>query len=301
MSIKKVSVFFICIGLVAAITLLKLKTPTPSKQEDIITIGSKDFTESIVLAHMMADLIEEETSIKVNRKVNLGGSSIAIKGLLDQEIHIYPEYTATILYNLYPEKIASSDTPMNRIRKALNVHALELTNLFGFNSGYELAVKREIAEKYNLETLQDLAEVAHKMTLGCDFECLDRPDGYRSLCAKYNLQFKKVKGMNRGIMFRSLDQNVVDVVIASRTEGQVQINELKILKDNKNLLPAYEAGALVHRDILQKYPEIRGALAKLEGQITEEEMRDINVKVEYEGLKTRDVAHAFLKRKGLVK
>ncbi len=301
MTIKKITIFVLSICLAVVLVRLTFKPSVPTKHENMITIGSKDFTESIILAHMMADIIEEETDIKVNRKVNLGGSSIAIKGLLDKEIHIYPEYTATILYNLYPEKTASTETPMNRIKKALKSDSLELTNLFGFNSGYELAVKKEIAEKYKLETLQDLAEVSHEMTLGCDFECLDRPDGYRSLCDKYNLRFKKVKGMNRGIMFRSLDLNVVDIVIASRTEAQVQINELKILKDNRSLFPPYEAGALVHQDILKRYPEIRIALAKLEGQISEEEMREIYVKIEFEGLKTKEVAHAFLKSKSLVK
>lgn len=301
MSRKKITLLVLSAGLgVILVLLLNFNWFSPLKRKTMITIGSKDFTESIVLALMMAEIIEAETGLPVERKVNLGGSNIALKGLFNKEIHIYPEYTGTILFNLYPENISPSGPPLKQIQQALENDLLELTNLFGFNNTYVLAVKKELAKKHNLKTIQDLVKVSHEMVLGCDFEFLDRPDGYHNLCEKCNLRFKKVKGMNRGIMYRSIQQDAVDVIISFTTDGQLQINQLYILDDDQNFFPSYEAGALVHQDILKSFPEIRSALAKLEGQISEEEMRDINVKIEYEGLKTKEIAHDFLKAKGLV-
>lgn len=301
MSIKKITLLILAACLCIAIVMLNFSSQASSEKKSTITIGSKDFTESIVLAHIMADIIEEETNLSVTRKTNLGGSNIAMKGLLTKEIHIYPEYTAAILYNLYPEKTPSSTPPMERIRKSLDGDSLELTNLFGFSNNYVLAVKKETSEKYNLKTVQDLMGISDNMTLASDFEFIDRPDGYKNLIKKSKLRFKSIKGMNRGIMYRSIQQDAVAVICSYTTEGQVQTNNLIVLEDDQNFFFNYEAGALVHQDILKSYPEIRSALAKLEGQISEKDMRDMNVKVELEGLKAQKVAHDFLKAKGLVK
>jgi len=265
-----------------------------------IAVGSKNFTENIILAHMMADLIEANTDLKVERKVNLGGSNVAWKALLNNDIQLYPEYTGTIVANYYQEKTGNSEETYAKAQELLKKDNLVFLNKMGFNNTYTLAVTQETAQKYNLKSFSDLVKAAPNLILGCEFEFKDRPDGYPGLQKTYGMNFKDVKGMDHGIMYRSLKDQQVDVIDAYSTDGQIKINNLLILKDDKSFFPPYDAGPLVRGDVLEKYPEIKTALAKLEGAITESDMQALNAKVDSEGLKAETVAHDFLKEKGLI-
>jgi osmoprotectant transport system substrate-binding protein len=265
-----------------------------------ITIGSKNFTENIILAHMMADVIEHETGLKVERKVNLGGSNVAWKALLNNDIQLYPDYTGTITANYYQEKTGSSEETFKKTQELLKRDNLVFPNKFGFNNTYTLAVTQETAQKLNLKSFSDLVKVSPNLMLGCEFEFKDRPDGYPGLQKTYGMNFKDVKGMDHGIMYRSLTDKQVDVIDAYSTDGQIKVNNLVILEDDKAFFPPYDAGPLVRGDILEKYPEIKTALAKLDGAMTESDMQELNAKVDSEGLKAETVANDFLKEKGLL-
>lgn len=268
--------------------------------KDTITIGSKNFTENIILAHMMADLIEARTGLNVDRKVNLGGSNVAWKALLNNEIQLYPDYTGTIVANYYQEETGTSGETLDKARELLKQDNLTFTDPFGFNNTYTLAVKKETAEKYGLKTFSDLAKVAEELILGCEFEFLDRPDGLPGLKETYGMNFKNAVGMDHGIMYRSLVEGEVDVIDAFATDGQIKVHGLVILEDDKSFFPPYDAGALVRNDILEKYPEIESALNELGGVISESDMQALNAKVDEEGLKAEVVAREFLAEKGLI-
>jgi osmoprotectant transport system substrate-binding protein len=285
---------------IAAVLVIVFMGCSSNKSKGTITIGSKNFTENIILAHMMSDIIEDQTDLKVKRKVNLGGSNVAWKALLNNDIQLYPEYTGTIVSNYYQEQTGTAEETLNKTHELLKKDNLVFTNKFGFNNTYTLAVTKETANKYQLKSFSDLTKVSANLVLGCEFEFIDRPDGYPGLKKKYEMAFKDVKGMDHGIMYRSLSDKNVDVVDAFSTDGQIKVNDLVILTDDKAFFPPYDSGPLVRQDIMTKYPEITVALAKLQGKIDEGSMQALNAKVDSEGLKAQTVAHDFLKEKGLL-
>jgi osmoprotectant transport system substrate-binding protein len=266
----------------------------------IIVIGSKNFTESVILAHMIADVIEDQMDIRVVRKVNLGGSSLCRQALLTNDIQMYPEYVSTIVLNHYNLKPQKSKNALEQVQALLERDGLEFITKFGVNNGYSLAVSKATANKYNLKCISDLSEIAPKLKCGSDFEFMDRPDGYPAFMNTYDLKFKSVKGMDHGIVYRAMLDNKLDVVVGFTTDSQLHINNVMILKDDKEFSGCYDAGILIRTDVFEKYPKLRQCLAKLEAIVTDEEMREINALVDSEGLKAKVVANEFLKKKGVL-
>ncbi|HBS46172.1 MAG TPA: glycine/betaine ABC transporter substrate-binding protein [Paenibacillus sp.] len=265
-----------------------------------ITIGSKNFTENVLLAHMMADLIEDKTDIKVKRQMNLGGSNVAWSALENNNIQLYPDYTGTIVANYYQEKTGNSEESLAKTRELLEKDGLAFLDPFGKNNTYTLAVSRETAEKYNLKTFSDLAKVSGEMVLGVEFEFLDREDGYPGIQKLYGMDFKQSKGMDHGIMYRSIDDGETDVTNAYATDAQIKVHDLVILQDDKEFFPPYDAGPIIRQETLDKYPELEGILNQLNGQISDEEMQQLNAEVDVDALKEEDVARNFLIKKGLI-
>lgn len=265
-----------------------------------ITIGSKNFTENIILAYLMADMIENRTGIKVNRKVNLGGSSVAWTALQNNNIQLYPEYTGTIVANYYQQETTNSKETLASAKRLMKKDNLQFIAPFGFSNTYSLAVNQETAQKYNLKTFSDLAKVSPNLELASEFEFTDRADTYPGLKKKYNMIFKDVRGMDQGIKYRLIGQNDTDVVSVYSTDGQIKLNNLFVLKDDKHFFPPYDAGVAVRSETLKKYPAIKKALDALQGQINEQEMQIMNAKVD-QGYREDDVAHEFLISKGLIK
>ncbi len=271
-----------------------------AKSGESITVGSKNFTENIIIAHMMADLVEAHTDLTVDRKVNLGGSNVAWTALENNDIQMYPDYTGTIVANYYQEATGTSEETMAKTLELTAEDNLKALGSLGFNNTYTLAVTKETAQKYNLKTYSDLVGVSDELILGCEFEFKDRPDGYPGLQAAYNMNFKEVKGMDHGIMFRSLVEGEVDVVDAYATDGQIKVFDLVILEDDREFFPPYDCLPLVRQDTLDQYPELEEILNKLAGQINEADMQELNAKVDDQGMKEDVVAHDFLVSAGLI-
>ncbi|MFM9279422.1 glycine betaine ABC transporter substrate-binding protein [Paenibacillus jiagnxiensis] len=265
-----------------------------------ITIGSKNFTENILLAHMIADLIEDKTDLSVVRKVNLGGSNVAWGALKNNEIQLYPDYTGTIVANYYQQETGTSEETLTKTKELVEKDGLEFLAPFGFNNTYTLAVTKETAEKYNLKTFSDLAKVSQGLVLGVEFEFLDREDGYPGIKKLYGMNFKDAKGMDHGIMYRSISEGETDVTNAYSTDAQIEAHNLVILEDDKQFFPPYDAGTVIRKDTLDQYPELKEVLNQLGGSISEEDMQKLNGQVDIEGLKEEDVAHDFLVEKGLI-
>lgn len=290
---------FLCLAAVSILALYGCGK-SDSKNEGTVTVGSKNFTENIIIAHMMADLLEANTDLKVVRKVNLGGSNVAWTALENNDIQMYPDYTGTIVANYYQEATGTSQETLDKAKELMAEDKLKAMGSIGFNNTYTLAVTQDTAQKYNLETFSDLAKVAGDLTMGCEFEFKDRPDGYPGLQSAYNMNFKEAKGMDHGIMYRSLSGGEVDVVDAYATDGQIKVFDLKILKDDQEFFPPYDCLPIVRQDTLDKYPQIETALNKLTGKIDEEAMQELNAKVDDEGMKADTVAHDFLVSAGII-
>lgn len=288
-------------GMLLALILVSAGCGSSGSGKETITVGSKNFTENILLAHMMADVIEDQTDLKVERKVNLGGSNVAWKALESNDIQLYPEYTGTVVANYYQQKTGTAEETLADATRLLEKDHIVFTGAFGFNNTYTLAVTQETAQKYNLKTFSDLVKSSGSLVLGCEFEFKDRPDGYPGLSEAYGMKFKEVKGMDHGILYRSLSDGSVDVIDAFSTDGQIKVNQLVILEDDKSFFPPYHAGPIVREDTLTAHPELRKALDSLNGKLNEAVMQELNAKVDMEGLKAETVAHDFLKEQGIIK
>ena len=182
------------------------------------------------------------------------------------------------------------------LKKDYNVEWLKP---LGYNNTYELAIKQDLAKKYNLNSISDLAKVSKNLTLGCTMEFANRMDGYLGLQKLYNLNFKNVKGIDGGLRYTALQNNETQVTDAFTTDGLLQKFNLKLLKDDKKLFPPYYAAPVVRSETLEKYPDIKPLLLSLEGKVTAEDMQKLNYKAD-NGADPRKVAEDFLRSKKLI-
>lgn len=273
------------------------------KSSDTVVIGSKNFTEQIIMGNMLATLIEKNTDLKVDRKLNLGGTDVAFNALKSGDIDMYVEYTGTGLVNILKKPAQNnSDAVYNEVKKDFKEkYNLDWLEPIGFNNTYTLAVSPSVEEKYHPKTISDLKKISSNLVLGCTMEFTERPDGYPGLKKTYDIEFKSVKGMDSGLRYPAIEKGDVDVIDAFSTDGMLKAYNLTVLKDDKNFFPPYYAAPLVRDDTLKKHPELKDVLNKLAGQINDETMRELNYKVDKLGEDPKNVADDFLKSKGLIK
>jgi len=269
-------------------------------EKDSLTLGSRNNTESIILSHVMGQLIENKTDIDVIYKENLGGSSVVWKAMLDGLIDVIPDYTGTIVLTYYHEEPGTADETLAATKRLVDEDGMIAFNTFGFNNTYTLAVDEAVAEELDLVTFSDFAKVSKDFTLGAVFEFIDRPDGLPGFQKAYDLDFKEVKGMDHGIMYRSINAGEVDVINSYTTDGQLQMYDLRVLEDDQSFFPPYHALPLVRKEALKEYPEIEELLKSLEGMIDEDTMQKMNGKVDNDGMMVEKVAEEFLIEAGLI-
>lgn len=289
--------FIKCLTLLLLVTTL---TGCIFKEEDALIIGSRNNTESIILSNLMGQLIEEKTGIDVTYKENLGGSNVVWTAMLNGKIDVIPDYTGTIVINYYHETTGDVDETLAKTKELVSADGITALESFGFNNTYTLALDEDEAEMLGVKTFSDFAKVSDDFILGAVFEFIDRPDGLPGFQKEYNLQFKDVKGMDHGIMYRSINAKEVDVINSYTTDGQLQMYNLRVLEDDKGYFPPYHALPLVRTEILEQYPEIGDVLLELAGKIDETAMQEMNAKVDNEGQMVELVAKEFLQEAGFI-
>lgn len=269
-------------------------------KEDSLIVGSRNNTESIILSNIMGQLIEAEAEIEVIYKENLGGSNVVWTAMLNDNIDVIPDYTGTIVINYYQETAGTADETLASTKELVSADGITALESFGFNNTYTLALDEEEAEKLDLVTFSDFAEVSEDFTLGAVFEFIDRPDGLPGFQEEYDLEFQDVKGMDHGMMYRSINAEEVDVINSYTTDGQLQMYNLRVLEDDQNYFPPYHALPLVRTEILEEYPELEDVLLELADKIDEPTMQAMNAKVDNEGQMVEVVAEEFLQQAGLI-
>lgn len=269
-------------------------------ETDSLTLGSRNNTESIILSHVMGQLIENKTDIKVIYKENLGGSNVVWNAMLNGNLDVIPDYTGTIVVTYYHEEPGTADETLEATRRLVAEDGIVAFNTFGFNNTYTLALDESKAEELGVVTFSDFAAYSEDFTLGAVFEFIDRPDGLPGFQNEYGLKFDAVKGMDHGIMYRSINAGEVDVINSYTTDGQLQEFDLRVLEDDKSYFPPYHALPLVREETLEEYPEIEEVLKQLEGMIDEEAMQKMNAKVDNDGMMVEKVAEEFLVESGLI-
>jgi len=269
-------------------------------EKDSLRLGSRNNTESIILSHVMGTLIEDRTDIEVLYKENLGGSSVVWNAMTNDHLDIIPDYTGTIVLTYYHEEPGTADETLEMTKRLVAGDNIIAFNTFGFNNTYTLALDETLAAEKDIVTFSDFAKHSQEFRLGAVFEFIDRPDGLPGFQAEYDLDFKEIKGMDHGMMYRSINAGEVDVINSYTTDGQLAITDLRILEDDKSFFPPYHALPLVRKETLERYPELEEVLVLLEGMIDEAAMQKMNGKVDNDGMMVETVAEEFLIEVGLL-
>lgn len=263
-----------------------------------IVIGAKNFTENQLLGNIYAEMISRDTKYKVKTELGLGGTQIAFSALQTDKIGMYVEYTGTGLVNILKKPVDNDPLKVfNTVKKDFDTnYKLTWMDQIGFNNTYALAVRQDIADKYSLNTISDLAKVSQNLIIGTTMEFSERVDGLKGLKEKYNLTFKDEKKMDSSVRYTAIDANEIQIVDAFTTDGMIKALNLKVLKDDKSYFPPYFAAPLVSQKLLNKYPDLKTELNKLNGKITDDIMMELNYEVDKQGKDPKDVAHEFLEK-----
>jgi len=267
-----------------------------------ITIGSKFFTEQVILAELLAQHIEARTGIPVIRKANLGGTLLVHKALLAGELDLYVEYTGTALMAVLSESPQSdSATVYNRVKQLYSDRFhLEVTEPLGFENTFAMVIRRDDAQKFQLRKISDIATVAAKWRAGVGYEFLERPDGFPGLTNNYNLHFgESPKVMDLGLIYRALIDHQVDIVAGNSTDGLIDSLGLVALADDRHYFPPYDAVPIVRQSTIEKFPQLRAALADLAGKLSAADIRRLNYAVDAQHQDAVAAVRAFRQSKGL--
>jgi osmoprotectant transport system substrate-binding protein len=265
-----------------------------------IVVGSKNFTEQLILGEILAQQLERKLGQKVERKLNLGGTLLAHEALVTGEIDVYPEYTGTALtaiLKLPPSPDAKS--VLDQVRAAYEKRwRLEWLAPFGFNNSFAIVVRGDEARRGNLRTLSDAARYKKDWVMGAGYEFVERPDGFHGLVKAYGLGTQgQIETMDLGLLYQALEQRKVDMIAASATDGMLSVLDVKVLQDDRHYFPPYEAAPVVRAEALAAHPGMREALEELGGRLTDEDMQKLNYELDGKHRPLADVAREFLERR----
>ncbi|HVA37366.1 MAG TPA: glycine betaine ABC transporter substrate-binding protein [Candidatus Dormibacteraeota bacterium] len=281
---------------------LALEACAQRSAERPISVGSKNFTEELIVGHMYAQLLEH-AGYPVTRKLNLGGVAVAMAAMQRGDIDLYPEYTGTgLVVQLKMQPLRSESAVYATVKREYQ-RRYKMTWLepAPMDDSQALATTQAISQKYGLRTLSQLAVLAPKLRLGAIPEFVQRPDGLPGLRKLYGgFHFKSVRLFDIGLKYEALRHGDVDVVVAFGTDGQIDAYHLVVLDDDKHLWPPYHIAPVVRDDALARWPKIAPALDALAPHLTDAAVRHLNWEVDGSKRDPADVARDFLKRTGLV-
>lgn len=263
-----------------------------------IVVGSKNFTEQIVLGEIVAQAIERAGGGPVERRLNLGGTLVCDAALRRGDIDLYVEYTGTALTAIFDEApLRDRADVFERVRARYAEVGASLLPRLGFNNTFAILVTDEAAAAHGLTRISDLTRVAPMWRAGFGYEFLERPDGFPGLARTYGLTLREApRVMDLNLIYRALDSGEIDVTAGDATSGLIEALGLSVLDDDRQYFPPYDAAPVARAEALRRHPAIAAAAARLAGRITEEDMRRMNHAVD--GLKQdpRLVAAEFLDR-----
>lgn len=265
-----------------------------------ISVGTKNFTEQLLLGEMLAQLFERKKIASVERRFYLAGSYICQQAILAGRIDTYVEYTGTALTAILKEPPASDpNTVFQTVRQEYQQRFhLEVFPSLGFNNTFAIAMRGDQARRENLKTLSDLASVAPHLRMGVGYEFLERQDGFPGLARTYGLHFAEPpRVMDLGLLYRAIESKQVDVVAGSNTDGLIAAMGLVVLEDDKHYFPPYDAVPIVRPSVLERWPTTGEVLRAMTGQISADDMRRLNYSVDGEKKDAEDVVRTYLSSK----
>jgi osmoprotectant transport system permease protein len=260
-----------------------------------VIVGSKNFTEQVVLGELLAQLIERDTGLEVERRLNLGGTAIAHQALLSGGIDLYVEYSGTALTAIFNQPPATDSEAVYRdIRERYAAAGVTTLPRLGFNNTFAILVRRADADRLGLKTIGDLNRVK-EWRAGFGYEFLERPDGFKGLTASYGLQFtNQPRVMDLNLIYRAVASQEMDVTAGDATSGLIDALDLVILEDDREYFPVYDAVPVARAAMLLQHPGVAEVLRRLGGRISAADMQRMNYAVDGEKRDPVQVARTFL-------
>jgi osmoprotectant transport system substrate-binding protein len=293
--------YVLVLGSILLTSLIPVTSCAPS-HSDRVVVGSKNFTESLILGELMAQQIEAHSGVKVERRFYLAGTYICHQAVLAGRIDIYPEYTGTALSAILKQAAGGDRAAVyQRVKHAYERLGLTLGPGFGFNDTFAMEVRGEDARRLQIETLSQAAAFAPQWRAGFGYEFMERADGYQGLAAAYGLHFATPpRVMDLGLLARALQDHQIDLAAGNTTDGLIPALDLFVLADDRHYFPPYEAVPVIREQTLRLHPEVSEALAALAGKISDQEMQRLNYAVDGQHRDVKDVVREFLRGKELI-
>jgi glycine betaine/choline ABC-type transport system substrate-binding protein len=261
-----------------------------------IVVGSKNFTEQVLLGEILAQQIERRLHVPVERKLNLGGTLLAHEALVRGDIDLFPEYTGTALTAVLKQSPAAGAHSLDVVRSAYEKNwRLAWLRPLGFNDTFAMMIGGTQARAAGIETLSDAA-VKRAWRLGAGYEFQQRPDGLDGLLKTYGLRTEGAPvAMDLGLLYAALQGGKVDMIAANSTDGLASVLDVKILADDRGYFPPYECAVVVRDEALSRFSGLRSVLEELSGKLPDDVMRKLNYAVDGQHRPVADVAAEFLR------
>ena len=263
----------------------------PAQEESSVKVGSKKFTENVILGEIITQLISSQNQ-KVEHIRELGGTRILWNALLTGEIDIYPEYTGTII----KEILANKNVNDKNLKDKLSDYNIGIIGSIGFNNTYTIGMEKKFAEKLGIKKISDLKKHP-SLAFGFTNEFMDREDGWHGLQRTYNMPQTNVTGLDHDLAYKGLASGSIDIIDLYSTDAEIEYYDLKVLKDDLHYFPEYKAVILYRKEIEKTHPGIIEKLRMLKNSIPETTMIKMNSEVKINKESESSVAANFLKNK----
>ena len=276
---------------VALFLLLIIGFAPSSCRRNAHQVGSKKFTESVILGEVIR-LLASDCDIELDHQQELGGTQIIFKALENGDIDIYPEYTGTLIHEILRKPDTKS---FEEIRAALAERGIEMTDPLGFNNSYGIGMKRKLANELGIKSISDLNRHPN-LAFRFGNEFLERKDGWEPLKSTYALPHRDVKGMDHDLAYREIDSGTADVMDVYTTDAKIKYYDLVVLEDDRNFFPEYQAVILYRKDFGEKFPNFIASLLRLQNSLDHQRMMSINGESELLRRPAAVVAREYLEK-----
>lgn len=290
------------VAVLAVVAILAVMTAVSGRasagRADLV-VGSKNFTEQVVLGELLAQAIERRTGLTVERRLNLGGTAIAHEALLSGGIDVYVEYTGTSLTAIFKQPpSADSEQVFATVRDRYAAHGLALLPRLGFNNTFAILVRGDDVRRLGMKSISEVAAQA-TWKAGFGYEFLERPDGFKGLSAAYGLSFAQApRVMDLNLIYRALAAGEIDVTAGDATSGLIGALGLAVLDDDRHYFPVYDAAPVARASVMLQYPAAAFAIRSLAGRVSAADMQQMNFAVDSEKQEPATVVRAFLDKIG---
>jgi len=263
-----------------------------------VVVGSKNFTEQLVLGELLAQALEQDGGVPVDRRLNLGGTLICDQALISGGIDVYVEYTGTALTAVFHQPVSNDPaTVFDTVRAMYAKSGRTLLPPLGFNNTFAILVRGADARARQLRTIDDAARESPHWRAGFGYEFVERPDGFPGLAKAYGLRFPDPpRVMDLTLSYRALSAGQVDLIAGDATAGLIKGLDLFQLEDNRHYFPPYDAAAVARAGTLLRYPQVRTALERLSGRVSAADMRAMNYAADVEHRDVAVIVREFLAR-----